>query len=273
VGALGLQVGNTAGDVVSNRVLNREAKKEVKKALGDIVDARRRGVISTETAIAMSADLVELAKKDVSGHNQILDAVDAIAPALPSKKLQAANTGIQTGRKVATKAKKLVPKAAVPPVVPNDPEPVTKAGPDIVWTGEIAKRDDEKRQVFGFALVTHVDGEPVVDRQGDYTPLEEIEKAAYTYVIESRKGGDMHARDGEMPLHTSDMVESFVITPEKLAQMGLAEDALPHGWWVGFQVNDDKQWDDVKTGKRTAFSIHGSGRRVEKTLMADGRTY
>jgi hypothetical protein len=120
--------------------------------------------------------------------------------------------------------------------------------------------------VFGYAMVTHIDGEPVVDRQGDYTPLDEIEKAAYSYVIESRKGGDMHTRDGDKPLHTSDLVESFVVTPEKLVQMGLAEDAMPHGWWVGFKVNDDKQWDMVKSGERTGFSIHGSGRRVEKML-------
>jgi hypothetical protein len=45
--------------------------------------------------------------------------------------------------------------------------------------------------------------------------------------------------------------------------MGLAEDALPHGWWVGFKVNDDVQWDMVKTGERAGFSIHGSGKRKE----------
>lgn len=268
-GALGLQALNTGGDLVANRVLSRESKKKVAKALGDIVDARRKGIINTETAIQMAGDLVDsISKKQMTDTREIFDAVDAISPAIPSQKVQAANAGLQAGRKAGRKAKKLVAMAKKPPQVPPTPEemvPMAK-GLDVTWSGEISKRDDEKRQVFGFCTVTHLNGEPVIDRQGDYIPLEEIEKSAYTYVIESRKGGDMHARDGEMPLHTSDMIESFVITPEKLEKMGLAPDALPHGWWVGFKVNDDAQWEKVKKSERTGFSIHGSGKRVEKSL-------
>ena len=109
----------------------------------------------------------------------------------------------------------------------------------------------------------------MVDRQNDFVPLDEIEKSAYKYVLESRKGGDMHKRQmkkgfgdsQDEPVHTADLIESFVVTPEKLKQMGLDEDALPHGWWVGFKVNDEDQWQMVKDGKRTGFSIHGSGKR------------
>jgi hypothetical protein len=278
IGALGLQAANTGGDVIANRVLNRESKKDVSKALTDIVLARQQGRVTTEQAIALASDIVS--KVVTPDSKAIHDAVDAIAPAIPSKKVQLglkAAKGIQQGAQAAAPAvqqgakggKKILgfaKKTVAQPITPNIPDPVAKSGPAVTWSGEISKMDTDKRQVFGFALVTHVDGEPVIDRQGDYTPLEEIEKSAYTYVIESRKGGDMHRRDGENPLHTSDLIESFVITPEKLSKMGLAEDALPHGWWVGFKVNDDQQWDDVKTGKRTSFSIHGSGRRVEKMM-------
>lgn len=137
---------------------------------------------------------------------------------------------------------------------------------ETTWTGEISKVDADKRQVFGWCSLSEINGEPVVDLQGDYVPIAEIEKSAYTYVLTSRKGGDMHERDGEMPLHTADMIESFVVTPEKLEKMGLPKDSLPLGWWVGFKVNDDKQWADVKDLKRTGFSIHGKGSRVEKVL-------
>lgn len=136
---------------------------------------------------------------------------------------------------------------------------------DLEWRGEISKVDAEKRQVFGWCSLTSVNGEPVVDRQGDYIPLEEVEKSAYNYVISSRKGGDMHKRDGEAPLHTSDMIESFVVTPEKLEKLGLESDAVPHGWWVGFKINDDDQWQAVKKNERSYFSIHGKGRRIEKS--------
>lgn len=137
---------------------------------------------------------------------------------------------------------------------------------ETTWFGEISKVDADKRQVFGWCSLSEINGEPVVDLQGDYVPIAEIEKSAYTYVLTSRKGGDMHERDGEMPLHTADMIESFVVTPEKLEKMGLPKDSLPLGWWVGFKVNDDKQWADVKDLKRTGFSIHGKGSRVEKVL-------
>ena len=38
---------------------------------------------------------------------------------------------------------------------------------DVVWDGEIAKADVDKQQLFGWASVVEVDGEPVVDLQGD----------------------------------------------------------------------------------------------------------
>ena len=99
-----------------------------------------------------------------------------------------------------------------------------------------------------------------------------MERSAYRYVLDSRKGGDMHARVGKgllsgwsEPKHTADLVESFVVTPEKLQSLGLPGDALPLGWWVGFQVNDDEQWALVKDGKRSGFSIHGTGTRKAMT--------
>jgi hypothetical protein len=266
--AIGLQVANWAGDGIAARSFAQQKKNDkesLAKALGDIVSARRNGVITTDTAITMASELVEVAKKQMADANQIFDAVDAISPAIPSKKVQMANDGLQSGRKTARKAKRGIALAKKPPQEPMLPEEVGK-GLDVTWSGEISKRDEDKRQVFGFCTVTHLNGEEVVDRQGDYIPLEEIEKSAYTYVIESRKGGDMHSRDGEHPLHTSDMIESFVITPEKLEKMGLEPNSLPHGWWVGFKVNDDAQWERVKKSERTGFSIHGSGKRVEKSL-------
>ena len=136
---------------------------------------------------------------------------------------------------------------------------------NIVWEGQFSKVDEDKRQVFGWCSITKVDGQPVVDRQGDYIPLDEVEKSAYDYVVKSRKGGDMHKREGELPLHASDMIESFVVTPDKLEQMGLEKDALPHGWWIGFKVNNDNLWEEVKKGDKLHFSIHGRGKRIEKS--------
>lgn len=132
---------------------------------------------------------------------------------------------------------------------------------DVVWEGEFAKFDEDKHQVFGWASIVSVDGEPVVDRQGDIIDPEAIEKAAYQYVLSNRKGGHQHRRVGEEPFHASDLIESFVLTPEKIEKMGLPEDT-PVGWWVGYKVHDDETWSKIKKGDVTGFSIHGRGKRV-----------
>jgi Putative phage serine protease XkdF len=79
--------------------------------------------------------------------------------------------------------------------------------------------------------------------------------------MKSRKGGDMHLRDDWQPIQKSEMIESFIVTPEKRDAMGLP-DSVPSGWWVGYQVRDPEVWSKIKTGERTGFSIHGKGRRV-----------
>ena len=168
----------------------------------------------------------------------------------------------------------LVPKPPqVPTVAPvkkpatpaaNGVPPIAKADDSlqVVWSGEFSKRDDEKRQAFGWASVVEINGEPVVDLQGDWVSPEEIEKAAYSYVLKSRVGGTQHQRnDDDSPVHAGTMIESFVVTPEKVSKMGLPHD-FPLGWWVGYQYDDDGTWDDIKSGKKTGFSVHGRGKRT-----------
>lgn len=135
---------------------------------------------------------------------------------------------------------------------------------DITWSGEFSKVDEDQRLAFGWASVVELNGEPVVDRQGDMIDWQELEKAAYDYVEKSRKGGNMHKRtwgpDGDEPYHVADVVESFVVTPEKIEKMGLPP-TTPVGWWLGMRIHDDESWEQVKKGERAGFSIHGRGRR------------
>lgn len=93
---------------------------------------------------------------------------------------------------------------------------------------------------------------PKVDLQGDRIYLEDLEKAAYEYVEFSREGDEMHTEEVKARL-----VESFVVTPEKLAKMGLPEDSLPLGWWIGMRVLDDDAFAKVKDGTYRMFSIGG----------------
>lgn len=118
---------------------------------------------------------------------------------------------------------------------------------------EIAKIDDERRLVFGWANVSvRKDGEQIVDLQDDMIDPEDLEDAIYAFNLEFRKAGVNHT-GGTI----GDLVESFVVTPEKLVAMGLASDALPIGAWVGFRLDDEDTWQLVKSGTYGCFSIQG----------------
>ena len=36
----------------------------------------------------------------------------------------------------------------------------------------------------------------------------------------------------------------------------------PRGWWTGFEYEDDATWSDIRTGRKSGFSVHGRGKRV-----------
>lgn len=177
----------------------------------------------------------------------------------PPVKGRLVQIGVKQGFTAARKTPKVLKGTQQTAV--NIKETVTKSV-GMTWRGEISKMDTDKKQVFGWASIVEIDGKPVVDLQGDMMTIDTVEKAAYDYVKTSRKGGNQHQRDGEGPKHVSDMIESFLVTDEKKRQMGLP-DTIPTGWWVGFQVNDDDTWAEVREGKKTEFSIHGSGVRKE----------
>lgn len=130
-------------------------------------------------------------------------------------------------------------------------------------TGIITKIDEDKRLVFGWAsIIKDTEGKVLLDRQDDFIDDEsELEKSAYQYVLTSRDGGEMHIRKG-----VSTMVESVVLTKEKQEALGIPEGTVPVGWWIGFRVNDERVWDEVKKGGYSGFSVHGTGQRSKATL-------
>lgn len=136
---------------------------------------------------------------------------------------------------------------------PDDPD-------EFEFTAEcrIEKLDLDKQLAFGWASIgTTKDGQVVDDRQGDVLDqVDEIEKAAYDFVVDCRDSGEMHVRKG-----VGTMVESFVSTPEKWEKMGIPTGVLPIGWWVGFKVSDPGVWEKVKKGEYKMFSVHGRGKR------------
>ncbi len=126
---------------------------------------------------------------------------------------------------------------------------------------QMKKSVEEKKQVFGWANVAEDEqGNVIEDFQGDTITAEELEKTAYDYVLQFRDTGEKHdpalRKKGKM-------IESIVFTKEKIQALGLPENSLPCGWWVGFQITDDGTWQKIKSGQYHMFSIEGTARREE----------
>lgn len=121
--------------------------------------------------------------------------------------------------------------------------------------GEVTKVDKDRQLVFGWASIVEKGGKAVSDLQGDEISEEELEKAAYSYVLESRLGGEMHKRTKGV----GRIVESIVFTKEKQDALGI--DLGKSGWWIGFKIDDTEVWKKVKDGTYPMFSIHGRGNR------------
>jgi len=131
----------------------------------------------------------------------------------------------------------------------SEETPIEKSG---LFTApiEIAKSDSRKNLVFGWANVTINDGNQVVDHQGHMIDVDDLESAAYNFAVKYRKTGDSHAGEG-----FGDLVESLVVTEDKIEKGGFPEEMLGK-WWVGFKVPDE-DWDRVERGERSMFSIQG----------------
>lgn len=121
---------------------------------------------------------------------------------------------------------------------------------------KVSKSDGDQGLIFGWASVVEKDGALIIDKQGDAILPEDLEKAAYDFVLNARNHGEMHSLIG-----TGKCVESMMFTKEKQAALGI--DLKKVGWWVGFQVTDPQTKAAIKRGELPEFSIGGSGRRVE----------
>ena len=121
-----------------------------------------------------------------------------------------------------------------------------------------AKTDDDEQLVFGWAYVSEdAEGRLIVDSDNDVIEKEELEAAAYDYVLEARKGNERHS--GKT---VGRLVESVVLTPEKAEAMGM--DAPPvSGWWIGIKVDDPACYAKIKSGEYAMFSVEGSAGETE----------
>lgn len=118
---------------------------------------------------------------------------------------------------------------------------------------EICKQNEELRIAYGVVLIPEFrDGEK------DIISSEEIRKAAHFFMLKSRVIGFRHRRKSKAKL-----VESY-LAPQPLTFKGQnGTQKVPTGTWIiGIFVPNDKEWEDIKSGKINAFSPGGFSRKI-----------
>lgn len=122
------------------------------------------------------------------------------------------------------------------------------------------KGQDEARQLV-YGVVLEPDSE---DTQGDVITADEIEKAAHTFLLDSRIVGDSHRKNQADTIIQADagVVESF-ISPVDFQMDG--ETIRKGSWVVAVKVHDPEMWAAIQKGEYGGFSIGGFGERVPAT--------
>lgn len=115
---------------------------------------------------------------------------------------------------------------------------------------KVTKVDDRLGVIFGFAIVSHEDGEPYYDLQGDFLTEECVLKAALRFADSERRGEENHEGTavGDVPFIfplVSDVAKSMDIQSSR------------SGLMIGFRPHDPRILKGFMDGEYTGFSIGG----------------
>jgi hypothetical protein len=131
--------------------------------------------------------------------------------------------------------------------------PITKQV-EILVPVEKAGRPDKR---FTLGVVLEPDRE---DLQGDILSADDIEKTAHDYMVRSRRAGELHQGPA---LKGAEVVESYIAPCDMVIQCtDGSTQTVRKGSWVMGTVWPQKQWDEIKKGKFTGYSIQGKGARI-----------
>lgn len=115
----------------------------------------------------------------------------------------------------------------------------------------ICKVDENLGLVFGFAIVSKVNGEPYYDLQGHHITDNAMMKATTDYMINRRSCKDMHKGD----ILPGSVVHSFPLTDEVKKAFNIQCDKS--GWMIAMHPGDEEIFNKFKSGEYTGFSIGG----------------
>lgn len=121
----------------------------------------------------------------------------------------------------------------------------------------VAKVDRRLGLVFGWAIVCKKDGRPYVDTQKHHIPESDMLEKSAEFMLNSRRGGEMHRKDEEgNKIHKGDVVFCFPMTDEIAKAFGLSLGDRT-GLMIAYKPMDKAILDKFESGEYTGFSIGG----------------
>ena len=121
---------------------------------------------------------------------------------------------------------------------------------------EVQKVDEDLGLVFGYAIVSKIDGKEYFDTQGDHIPEAAMLKASTEFMQGGRMAKDMHRGS-----QVGQVVFGFPVT-EDIAK-ALDIEVKKTGLLVGMKPADKRMLSKYASGEYTGFSI--GGRRIAHT--------
>lgn len=124
----------------------------------------------------------------------------------------------------------------------------------------IYKSDDEQICCAIVMRGTPEGQAPILDSQGDWISLEELEKTANRFMKEKKENCFDINHKGES--YSFEILESDVVEqPEGLEKYGTM---IPWGaWYMTVHITDDSIWEKIRSSELTGFSPMGTGNKRE----------
>jgi hypothetical protein len=127
---------------------------------------------------------------------------------------------------------------------------------------EVCKVDEALGLVFGYAIVSKVDGEPYYDLHGDHIPEDAMLEAATDFMLNSRVAKEMH--EGEK---AGEVVFAFPMTEDISKSLDI--DPKRTGLLIAMKPSDPTTLEKFASGEYTGFSI--GGQYIENEEVEDAQ--
>lgn len=124
---------------------------------------------------------------------------------------------------------------------------------------QLIKVDEKLGLVFGWAVVSTIDGKQYFDSQGDHIPESAMLKAATSFMEESRVAREMHVGDPK-----GSVVFAFPLTTDIAKALGIKTEKT--GLLIAMKP-EPELLEKFKDGTYTGFSIGGSYGKVEEVAL------